>query len=167
MNPLDNFDKDNNFWEFNKQLKVFDIPDKSKNKVDSSNIMWIIAFMCESDNNIYSNIPEDERLNFLCKEFNISKLKIKDEYIEKYLSIRTPYVYRKLRNWKLKLDERDKYIASVKYDEENADSLDKLLANTDKLYKQYFTLEKELNKDNMTKDKGSKQPSLSDEKDNF
>lgn len=166
MNPLDNYDINTNFWEVNKQFKLSfkDLYDKDKSKCKevSSKVMWLVAFTCEESDNTYSDIPFAERPTFLAKELGVTRPSDIDDLINKYLAIRTSYIQRKLINWKKQIDERDEYLNNLKWNDDNAEMKDKLMANTDKLYKQYFTIEKELSKESNTRDLGGKEVSLSD-----
>jgi hypothetical protein len=70
---------------------------------------------------------------------------------------------RSLRNWKKKLEERDEMLSSIAYTLENAAELDKILAQTDKLYSQYERVAKALAIENQeAKVRGGRQLSLSD-----
>jgi hypothetical protein len=70
-----------NFWELNSQLsliKPFSIlyeSDKSKNKVDSSKLMWAFYFnnYPDEEENIYYRIPKDQREPMLEEVFTLPK----------------------------------------------------------------------------------------------
>lgn len=160
---------ESNYWEVNPQMKlsfkdVFN-KDKSKGKSESSKLMWFLAFLIEEDNNEYAEMEESERYSFLVKELDIKLPTDIQELIDRYKSIRLKYVVRKLNNWKKKLDERDLFIESTEYNEESYEMLDKLMTNTDKIYKQYFAILNEVNKERVTHDLGGREVSLSDKGD--
>lgn len=151
MNPLANFPTDYkvipNYWEYDNQLAHIGLfkdlyqSDKSKKKGTSSLIMWAVAFYCH---------PESRLVNFSIKdkckiiESDITKEKVDWEgivpYITEYKKLYLTQAKRSLENWKMKLEERDDYLINLPYSElelDEVEKLDKLLANTPKLFKQY------------------------------
>ena len=157
MNPLSNFiDINTDFFKVNPHLKL-----SVFNKIPSK-LMWIIAYMIEIEDNIYKNIPKEERLNFLTNEFKVTIPKNFNTLLESYEKIRLSYIERKLLNWKKKLDERDEFIANQDYNEETFEMLDKMMSTTDKLFKQYLSLESQAHNNNTVQDLAGKEASLSD-----
>jgi succinate dehydrogenase/fumarate reductase-like Fe-S protein len=55
---------------------------------------------------------------------------------------------RLLLTWKKKIDERNNLLDSLEYTLENFEALDKLVVNTDKLFKQYKAIKEEVEKQN-------------------
>lgn len=51
---------------------------------------------------------------------------------------------RLLMSWKKKIDERNSLMDSLEYTLENFESIDKLVANTEKLFKQYKAIKEEV-----------------------
>lgn len=138
---LDSYDIYSNFWKLNPQLKLIyqDVyeSDKSKDKEKSSNLMWcIVLYTDNTENNKYINLSQKERLTLINKELNpeFNPEENKD-LIKTYESLFLTKVQKSLRNLELKLEERDEFIASHKYDENTYEMLDKMLAASDKLYK--------------------------------
>jgi hypothetical protein len=151
MNPLVSFVPGQkvipNYWEIDNQLafvggfkKLYDT-DKTKNKRDSSLIMWAIAFYCHPESRIL-NFPDVEKKELIEKDIISTTVewdKI-SSYIVEYKNLYLTQARRSLFNWKLKLEERDAYLMSIKYNSlelDEAGKLDRLLADTPKLFKQY------------------------------
>jgi len=60
--------------------------------------------------------------------------------------------------WKKKIDERNELVNSIEYTLENFETVDKLITNTDKVFKQYQTVKAEVEKQDeaaMTTEGGS------------
>ena len=53
---------------------------------------------------------------------------------------------RLLTSWKRKIDERNDLMDSLEYTLDNFESVDKLVANTEKLFKQYKAIKEEVEK---------------------
>lgn len=156
MTVLNKFDTDINFWNENPQMKSmvnFEelyTKDKSKNKVDSSQIMWAIALLLDkSKHNNYRNLPEEEKKEQLAKYF----LKKPDfDWEDPQIRILTETYYktcisqaeRSLIEWENKLKERDEFIAACPYNADTFEMLDKMLANTFKMYQQYQSIKAQL-----------------------
>lgn len=179
MNPLEKYDVDVCFWKVNKQFidpfVEYYKNDNSPSKRRSSIVMWLIAFMVEQEENIYSEIPEEQKKDLLIEYLKVEKNKIPsnfDELLNTYKNIRLSYVQRKLNNFKKVLDERDTFIDNLEYslstvgsrNQTSAELKDELLSNTEKLYKQYFNLEKEVIKE-ISRNKGNMKSSLLDDGD--
>jgi hypothetical protein len=157
---IKSWDTSINFWVANPnftsvtKFKEWMDKDKSKDKRDSSQVMWAIVLLLDMNtSNIWRNLAEvDKKLlikeDFLKdKTFNWEDKQVKeliDEYTERLLTI----AEKMLRNFNLKLIDRQKFIDDTAYDMENADQLDKMMINTSKIYSQYediknmFDLEK-------------------------
>lgn len=71
---------------------------------------------------------------------------------------------RALGNWLHKLEERDDFITSTPYNTETFEMLDKLLAATDKMWKQYFSILEEVEKEDSSSSFGGAQDSLLESK---
>lgn len=173
MSLLTTFDSDANFWKLNPQLLIPEPlaklykEDKSKEKIDSSKIMWAICFLLDpSEDNKFRGFPEEDRKELIITDFiQDSKFKFENyqKIIDWYTENRLTKVERELLNWRNKLEERSKFIADTSYSIETADALDKIMANTDKLFNQLERVEKQYQKEQIeSKDKGGKEASLSD-----
>ena len=158
MNPLTNLEPGKktqpNYWGIDNQLSFIGVfkalyeSDKSKKKVNSSQLLWAVALYCHPDSRLI-NFPSAEKrqiieADYLGKELDWDKIEaLTTEYKKLYLT----QARRSLENWKLKLEERDEYLNSFPYkslDLEDAKLLDTLLANTPKLYKQYDEIQEQI-----------------------
>ena len=145
MGLANSFDIAVNFWKVNPQLASFGgfkelyDSDDSKDKVSSSKIMWAIAFMYDPDSK-FINIPTEKRMDIIKidflkdKKFDWSKY---DNQIKMYLDCILTPAERLMSEWKNKLEERSKFIKEQKYTLENAKDLDRMLADTKKMYDYY------------------------------
>ena len=181
-NPLENYNENNNFWEFNPQYKVIfkDLysKDKSKNKDKTSTLMWGLLLYVHPKSDFY-NLPDKEEL--IAKDiFKDSKFKWEDytDTIKKIKDITLSQAEKSLVVWDETLKKRDKFIHSQEFtldtyieDPETgrqkllkgtADQLDKMLANTVKLYDEYTKILKQLTEEEQTKGKGGNPISLMD-----
>ena len=174
---IGNYKEGANFWEYNPQYKVIMeslySSDKSKNKERSSTIMWAIFFMVHPRSEFY-NLPDKQTIlarDFI-KEPNFKWEKYK-EVIDRVEEISLSQAEKSLVSWDKTLKKRDEFIHSQEftldnYNEEGrlvkgtADQLDKMLANTNKLYQEYFKILKELKNEEDSRGKGNRPKSLSD-----
>jgi len=174
MSLLSNFQIDANFWQSYPQMilpKAFNDlykKDKSKDKVESSKVMWAIAMLIDiSDTNKYRNLREDDRKKLISEDylgnakFNWSTL---EPAITTYKDLHTSKDERILIDLEKKVEERTKFIIDTEYSLEEGDKLDKLFANTDKI----FTIVKDLRADiekqkNVGQLKGGRTESISEQ----
>ena len=150
VNPLSNHSVGGktNYWEVDNQLTNFGVfkelylADKSKNKQDSSQLMWAVCYFTHPESRLI-NYSTNERKQVIQSdivtsvELNWEKLNI---YIREYKKLYLTQATRSLEEWKSKLEERGEYIMNTKYpslDLDDAKKLDALLADTPKLFKQY------------------------------
>ena len=154
-------DTDLNFWEENpnfksiREFKNFWKLDKSPKKTRSSRIMWAIA-LCNDKNieNTWRNEDDADRLPLLAqdviKEPNFDWESIEDlMYIYQERVLTKPE--RDLVQFEIKMRERQKFIDKTEYTldsyDENgkplkgtAPQLDKMLVDSDKIYKRHEEL---------------------------
>lgn len=153
MNPFASYEanKNVNYWEVDNQLatignfKVLYEKDKSKKKKDSSLFMWAVAFYCHPDSRLLNFSFEDKR-NIIENDIAGKELnwKLIEDYCKDYTNLYLTQAKRSLHNWKKKLEERDNYLLSIPYRSlglQEAAQLDKLLADTPKLFKQYTEIQ--------------------------
>lgn len=176
---LDNFKDTNSFWEYNPQYRVLFRhiyeEDKSKNKEKSSRLMWAL-FLCYHPKSDFYNLPNKEEV--IAKKFleddkfkwNSPKiLALKETILESVLT----QAEKSLDRWNNTLKKRDDFIHSQEFTLDSfndegrlvkgtADQLDKMLANTNKLYQEYFSILKELQEEELARSRGNKVKSLSD-----
>ena len=152
------FDTDLNFWEANPQFKIAlsfkDLykKDRSKNKKESSLMMWFIALTTDIASTFY-NLPEEERYEVIGEDYmdNINYYKNNTTtlkpLIDDYIRCSTTVIDRHLLQWDRSLEDRTKFLASVKYDLENFDKLDKMNANTAGVFNNLKKIKDDLAKD--------------------
>ena len=154
--------------------------------------MWFIALSTDV-NSKYYNIPsigEDNKYELLGADIlgdkkYYTRFKPKcDELIEFYCKLQDTPAQRALREWDDKMVERAKFIKetpftmdSSEYDDETgkwrtikgtADTLDKMMGATEKLYKDYDRIQKTLSISEIdTENLGGGEASLSDQGDGF
>lgn len=174
---LDNFKEGNNFWEYNPQYKIIfrDIynKDESKNKDKTSKIMWAIFLLIHPKSEFY-NLPDKDVI--LARDFIKEKgFQWKDyqHLIDRIEETVLTQAEKSLISWDRTLKNRDEFIHSQDftldhYNNEGkivkgtADQLDKMLANTYKLYQEYFKIVKELKNEEDARGKGNRPKSLTD-----
>lgn len=158
MNPLVQFKPElktiPNYWEIDNQLalagefKKLYSEDKSKNKQDSSLIMWAVCFYTHPESRFLNFSTKEKRslieTDIVRKELNWDYV---NNYINEYKKLYLTQAKRSLENWKEKLEERDEYLQSLPYKAltlDDAKLLDVLLANTPKLYQQYEDIKQQI-----------------------
>lgn len=158
---IDNIDPSFNFWDANPQMKIafrklFE-EDKSKQKNESSKIMWAITLLWHPDSKFRSvgeeyrkKLIEDDHLKIndagrgkkgRPKRFDWDQYK---EEIDKFKDLCLSKAQRFLVEWETKMEERAEFISMIPYDAETFEMLDKLLEKTDKIWKQYMNCLKDV-----------------------
>jgi hypothetical protein len=150
-----NFQPEMNFWELNPELKYpevlndFYLKDKSKDKSESSKVMNAIYLLLDKESR-YRELPEKERRGLIVKDylknitFNWDSVKHLQDF---YIKLTTSKAKKLLRNWELKLEERDEYIGNLKYDDDTAEHLDKMMSKTQSIWEQYLSILNEVEKE--------------------
>lgn len=138
MAVIDNFTTDSNFWKTYPQFKIsfsgLYTKDKSKDKQDSSKIMWAIAFYSDtSKSNVYRNLSMEERKESIAEDYlknpKFDWDSVKDE-IELYKNLNLTKTQRNLLDIEDKLDQRSRVLKDTEYTVDNALDLDKIIINT-------------------------------------
>lgn len=140
------------FWEtcptfkLDKVFKEVYDKDKSKNKKYSSKWMWTIAYFVEKEDNMYKNLPEEERKLIIEEHFYGKKFKWEEytKYIDYWIKLNLTELERQLADLENKLVERREYINRTPYNSNTADDIDKLIINTDKVFTLYQKLKLQL-----------------------
>lgn len=173
MGLLNSFESKANFWVVNPQLTIprplaeLYNSDKSKEKHNSSHIMWAICFLLDpSEENKFASFPEEDRKKLLIEDFLKQPSFKFEEYkdiIDWYSTAILSTAEKSLIAWRKKLEEREKFISETTYSLDTADALDKIMANTDKLFNQLERIEKQYTKEQLeAKDKGGAVASATD-----
>lgn len=152
---LNNFDIKENFWKTNKQLVIpeqfskFKYDDRSRDKEESSDIMWAIALLIDPDSK-FVRLPLQQRKDIIAKDF-LKKPKFDwDKYrdiIELYKKLMLTPAQRQLAIWEEKLDEKTQLMSETKYTIDNAELLEKLLGSNSKLFAELDRIKEQLERD--------------------
>ena len=182
----ENYSPTNNFWKYNPQFLVIDpfktfySKDRSKNKKKSSDIMWAISFIHHPNSDVY-NLKDKE--NRIAKDmlnagddFSWSKY---SEIIDAFKDAVLSQAQESLVNWEKALKDRDNFLANQQYHfgiieygddglpikeyKSNVKELDEMRGRTFKLYQEFFKIKKELEQEEVSRGRGQKIMSLSDE----
>lgn len=141
------FDLESNFWRTNPQYLVYEIfrslkkKDKSKGKERSSQIMWAIALLTHPKSILsqdrYNDRVETISENYLTMGQDKDWTKKYEEHIKLFTSTTLTRKQRVAQQWGDKLDERQKLIGDIPYTLENAEVLDKMVRDTNKIWDVY------------------------------
>lgn len=149
---LANYENNNNFWKLYPSYKtpklykeLYD-NDKSKNKIESSNLMWALIFMFDkTEYNPYKTLQVTDKIEVINEDilgipnFDWSKYTELKNFTHKLIMTeieRTYYAYLE------KMEERRKLIETSKYTLDTAEDLDKIIKNTDVVRKELDNLKK-------------------------
>jgi hypothetical protein len=164
---------ENNYWDLNPELLLleefdkFRFKDKSKDKQDSSKIMWAIFYAFHPESKFF-NYPN--KLEVLQKDF-IKDPKFKwdsvKNIIDAFKNLVLSDVERALINWNEIMIMRDNSLKELyklaieQGDTDELVKLDKMLSNTPKMFEDYKKIKKDYEEEKVTK-KGKSISSLSD-----
>lgn len=181
MKVPDIFTDKDNFWELNPSfvfiLNDFYNSDKSKNKEKSSKIMWAIYFRTHPKSDFYNLANKDAIIKTRWLKDESFKWEDYEEVINTFKEISLTQAEKSLVEWDIMLKKRDDFMHSQDFTLDyyetldsgkvvirkgTADQLDKMLANTNKLYAEYFKIQKELSDEEITRGRGNKPLSMSD-----
>jgi|GEM_PF-1093025 len=138
-----------NFWVLNPQFLVFE-PFKSyykneKDKNRSSKMMIGIA-MCYDPNSKLFNLPLEDRIEILNKDYLVDTPKFDEQLVEMYVKLTTTPAQKNLSTIEELLNKRTRFLQSVDYDLENAEKLDKFIAGTVNIFKSLALAKNEVEK---------------------
>lgn len=166
MKGVEIWDVEQNFWRCNEHFKipkVFNklyIEDKSKDKKDSSQIMWALALYIDYGSK-FKNLSEDERKKLIEHDYIKTKFKWSDysEHIKTWEIFKTP-MQKQLDEWSRLMNEKTEYMRSLKFNKENADHIEELLISNEKLHTAYEKLKAKLAGEDSGKARGGSEESL-------
>lgn len=173
MTPISkNWNTDLNYWEMNPIMRTFKIfndlyeSDKAKKKNKSSKLMWAIALLVDpAQGNPWRNVnPVDRKVLIKDEYLNNPQFNWEDssvvELVEAYREKCLSPAEKSLIELEDKLAQRARFLAQTEYVFDsyeindktgkpilikgNAEQLDKMLANSEKIYKQLATIKKDL-----------------------
>jgi hypothetical protein len=166
---------DNSFWnEFpdyriTNPFKELYTADKTKNKKDSSMMMWFVRH-CYHPSSRYFKLPIDDKHELIggdyCGDINYYKKNKAtiDMLVDAFCKLEMTSLQRHMIVWNTLLDKRTKFLESVEsYDLENFEDLDKMAVGSDKVYTTIKKIEADMAKEDSNGSvKGGAKPSLSD-----
>ena len=134
-----NYQSDQDFFESNPQLEITFGEIKDLYPDSYTKVMWAIALDAHPKS-IYRNVSTQERRGLIEKEYLNESIKWKEleSYIETFNKLVLTQKERFLVEWEKKLEERQQFIAAIPYNEETYEILDKMMASTEKMWKQYL-----------------------------
>jgi hypothetical protein len=173
---VSSFTPEANFWNLNPQFLVAgpakDLHDRdtSRDKKDSSQLMWFVAFCYDLDpKNIFSRLEQEEKhkligTDYMDEEnFYQRNRTILEPIIEFYCKLQDSAAKRHVRMWNLKMDEKTKFMKDTEYAPETYKMLEDMMASNQKIFANLKQIEQDLNKEDMGGAvKGGKVESLSD-----
>ena len=178
-NLIERWGPNNNFWESAPEFKVIEIfnklftTDKSKGKVNSSNIMWAISHCILKDSPMY-NLPEKWEIaaRDIVKDKNLNWETLYD-VVEMFKQCSTSQAERSLMAWEELMAKRDKYLKGQEYyfdyiDENGkkvigtAEQLDRAFSVTPRMFSDFAKIKKEIEEDEIKRGKGNKVKSLTE-----
>jgi hypothetical protein len=151
---LNNFNTTANFWDVNPQLRIafndFFDKDKSKNKQDSSRVMWYVGLIHDPDSK-FKNLPLQERTSTIQGNLKIDlklydKLTI-DDLTNRYIDLVTTPAQRQLIQWNRIMDDKTQLLKSLKYDIANWETIEKMLTGNTKMYGELERIQDMLSKE--------------------
>lgn len=118
-------------------------------KKEASELAWYIYLYCDPSSE-FRNLPPKTRQNELEKNFvkrEVHSMSEVQDAINSYDEHMMSLTKRNLKKWEDKLTERQAFIDETEYNENTFEMLDKMMAQTDKMWKMFMTLKKELEKE--------------------
>lgn len=172
MGFLSTYDTDVDFWEMFPQMAVIASFKELKEQENSSKIMWGIVFLCDpSDENMFRNIPREEKEKLIAKDFiedESFKWEQYDEQINMFTDMTMTQAERSLKTWNEIMSIRDyslKEFFKEALEEKEIKlikELDTLLSKTAKYYDDYEKVKRNFEEEVNKKSTGEKIKSLSD-----
>jgi hypothetical protein len=125
--------------------------------------MWALLLVFHPISKFYSLDVDSRKLlverDFLKKELDWKKYETTIALIQEHLITKTE---RLLDGWESKLEERDTFMHSLPYNADNFELLDKMLANTAKMWDSYLATKKKAAVEQETSIHGDTELSLSE-----
>lgn len=146
------FDLTDDFFSLNPAFKT-------EFKPYSSEEMWAVSIL-EHKDSPYSNFSRREKLDVISQTFK--NVEVSEELIDKFNSITLSKAQKFLKSWERKLEEREDFIASLEYNEDTFEMLDKMMSSTEKLWKQYLSILKQVEQEADSETLGGQEESLSE-----
>lgn len=128
----------------------------------TSQIMWTL-FLIYHPSSEYYDLPLSTRTKLVLKDYLTEDFDLAayETTTTKIISLTLTKTQAALQAWENKLEERNAFIAKQEYDANTFEMLDKMMEKTHKLWEQYFSIQKQLEKD-QGRTTGDNEESLSD-----
>lgn len=151
---VERFDTDQIIWELFPTLKVIfsDLykSDKSKNKKESSDKLWAVAFYADP-NSKWKNLSDKDKIHYITEDyiksngikFDLNSEEAKEK-IDKYIKFVLSKPKKMLKMQERKLEERTDFIDSIPYNEDTYEMLDKMMKETKKMWDEYYRIVRDL-----------------------
>ncbi len=169
MKGVEIWDTEQNFWKLNPHFKIpkafndLYTEDKSKDKKDSSQIMWALALYTDTGS-FLKELSDSEKKELIVQDYTKGKFDFKkyQDQIKSWEIFKTP-MQKQLEQWKRLMNEKNKLLEEIKFSLENWEEVEKMLLSNDKLQAAYDKLVSRLAEeaDNGTT-KGEQEESLSE-----
>lgn len=143
---------EDNIWIVNPELKIPEIynklysTDKSKDKINSSRILWGIYLIYHPSSKFF-NLPQADKERLVSTDYlKDSKFKWKDysKEIALFQSLILSPAKRALIQWNNMMEERTEFMNKEAYTADNWEMKDKMAIATPKLYAEYDRISKSL-----------------------
>lgn len=152
MSLIKNFNASVNFWDANPQFtsiepfKTYQKKDKSKEKKDSSLIMWGLAFYYDEESIYYSMQKTDKEQAIAVGHFGDRKFPWDSirELMEAFELVYLTPARRQLYEWNRLMNEKTEFMSGQTYNEKNWEMLEKMLGSNKKLFDEYDAISKRL-----------------------
>ena len=132
-------DPTRSFWDLHPHLAPM-FPSRP-----SSTVMWALTLIYHPESP-YADFTFSTKRDIVFKEYNTSDEEL-SPIIQQFKSAILTKPQKFLIEWEEKLEERQAYLHSLPYNSENIDSLDKAMANSEKLWKVYLNAKKEVDQE--------------------
>jgi hypothetical protein len=132
----------------------------------SSKVMWAIYALVHPSSP-YHNISEDEAKLIIKADIlddptfdfdRLDMIELRDKFEKFYLTKSKKL----LKNWERKLEERDKFISDLAYNQETYELLDKMMGATSRMWDQYLKIQKMVDSDSEESVYGDSELSLNE-----
>ena len=159
------------FWEVNPEIKYIEpfdnLYNKGKDKKNTSKIMWSIWLLCDLESP-KSRLRQDERREDIKKyflkddKFDFEKYQ---DYIDAYPKVIMTKITRELKSWGDKIEERNQFLETQKYNAKSFEMLDKMMRESKHIWEAFNIIKKEYDTQNIeTRARGGREESLFEKK---
>lgn len=151
MRVIESWEIEGNFWNLNPQFLVPEVfrklydEDKSKDKAQSSKILWALALYSDFDSK-YRQLHQDQRKELISRDYlKDPKFKWKDykSQIQGWDLFKT-VPQKQMEQWERIMNEKKEFLDTLPFNEQNCRLIEELMLSTEKLNKTYDALMEKL-----------------------